>query len=604
MLDAVRSVCGTWTRRWILLFVLVACFLGAGSVGAEEPLAVDDIMWQDPPYTAPDFGYEYPLNIDRLWKKALEYPDSELRRTAADTIVIAQRRGVPGLTELTSNLVEILKSENQESSVRRAAAHALVVMDVSTQAQLLAQVAETDGLDVARFVEPALAKWKYVPIQKTWLERLKEPAIRPLWLMLAIRCVADTQAQAAREPLLKIAHDRRTAPTVRLAAAQSLAAIFANGLVADAKQRLAADSMPSTTDRLIGVTLISRHSDAEAITVLKELAVDAEPSVAAMALGRLLAIDPALVFDLAPQAIKSADVNVRRAGAEALIVKADQESIRQMTLLLSDPNPTLRGRVANAFASLAGKAELRDTVTEETERTLAGENWRGLEKSVLLAVRLERKNTANRMIELLSHSRPEVAVTAAWALRRFQLPETLAKMLVHAQLQYDRIVKMEIQSHESFLIDGQHSQLFQAFGQLRYKEAEPLMRKFVPKNFAFGMESRAAAIWSLGYLYEDKAPEDLISQFVDRLSDVASMMPEVTPVRAACGAGLGRMNAKSALAVLNNFAASDGVLSLVGQNCWWSLEKMTDQKRPPMSKVLQHITGWFLMPLDDDVKAK
>jgi HEAT repeat protein len=581
--------------RWLML---VVCLAYCGVVRADEPLAVDDIMWKDPPYTSPVQRYDFPPNITSLWKKALERPDSELRRSAADTVVIAQRKGVPGLEELTNNLLEILKATDQQSSVRRAAAHALVLMDASAHAQLLAQAAEQDGLDVAQFVEPALAKWKYAPIEKVWLQRLEDPVVRPMWLLLAIRCLAERKESAARQPLLKLVHDRRAVSTIRLAAAQSLAAICTDGLVADAKQHTADPVLENSLERLLGTTLISRHSDPDAISLLKQMAVDKEPPVAAIALRQLFAIDPALVYDLAPQAIKSTDVNVRRQGVEAFVVKADEASVRQLASLLNDLNPSLRARVAESLLTLAAKPELRPVVIAETERTLTTEGWRGLEKAILLAVRLERKNNADRMLELLKHPRDEVAVSAAWALRRFQLPETLAKMLEHAQYQYDRITKRQILGHESPLIDGQHSQLFQAFGQLRYKEAEPLMRKFVPKNFSLGMQARSAAIWALGYLHENNAPEDLANQLVDRLSDIASMMPEVTPVRAACGVSLGRMKAKTKIDVVRQFADGDGVGSLVGQSCWWALEQMTDEKRPPIPELRQRILGWFLQPLE------
>lgn len=553
-------------------------------------------MWQDPPYTPPTFKYDFPPAMLRLWAMAMQRDDSELRRSAADTVAVAQKRGMAGLEDLTGQLVEILKSKEQDSAVRRAAAHALVTINARAHAQLLAETANEDGLEVAQFVEPALAKWKYSPIQKTWFERIENPATRQLWRLLAIRCLAESKEVAARQPLLKLVHDRRELPSVRLAAAQALAGIFSNGLVVEAKQHLSAATKADASERLLAVTLILTHSDADAIALLKQLASDEEPAVAAAALDRLFAIDPALTFDLAPQAIKNSDVNVRRRGAEALLVKADETSIRQLAPLLSDTNPSIRSRIANSFAELAAKSQLRSTIIEEAERTLTQDSWRGLEQAILLTVYLERKNTANRMLELLNHPRIEVAVAAAWALRRFAVPETLPKMLQHAQRQHDRLANKQNEGHELSLIVAQNSQLFQAFGQLRYKEAEPLMRQFIPRKFWLGDEARAAACWALGYLYEGQIDEDLAKQFAERLSDTTSIVVEVYPVRCTCAVSLGRMNARSGLPALQRFSVDEGVTTRLGQLCFWSIEKITGEKRPPMPELTRRVKGWFLEP--------
>ena len=584
-------------RRMIFLSSwILALVASATNVWGDDELVIDDIMWQDPPYEVPTLKFDSPPELIGLWTKALQRPDSELRRSAADTIAIAHRSGILDVAGIIEHLVAVLQASDQEVSVRRAAAHALVVMDVRAQAPLLAQVAVKDGLEVAEFVEPALAKWNYLPIREVWLRRLEDRALRPLWLLLAIRCLAVTKESAAQQPLLQLVHDRRGATNIRLAAAQTLAVISSDGLIADARQHTSDKSAGKAIERLLGMTLISGHSSQDAIALIQELAADAEPSVATAALTRLLDINPALTFDLAPTAVTNPDVNVRRHGAQALVSKADETSIRQLTRLLSDPNPKLRRWVAKSFLDLAARPELRNTVIAETERALTSDDWRGLEQAILLAVHLEQKNYANRMLELLQHSRPEVAVTAAWALRRFQLPETLTEMLNHAQRQYDRIRNKDTAPHVSQLIDGQHSQLFQAFGQLRFTDAEPLMRKFVPKNFSLGNESRAAACWALGYLHENRATPDLTQQFVGRLSDVESMMPEVEPVRRTCGVSLGRMKSTSALPVVRNFAASDGITSAVGQSCWWAIEQLSDDKRPPMPAITHRILSWFLQP--------
>jgi HEAT repeat protein len=93
---------------------------------------------------------------------------------------------------------------------------------------------------------------------------------------------------------------------------------------------------------VLGVYLLSAHRDEAALSQLAELATDSEPAVAGAALRRLFEVDPKLVFPLAVQALQSSDVNVRRVGAKALVVRSDVAAIDSLAPLLKDPNPSLR----------------------------------------------------------------------------------------------------------------------------------------------------------------------------------------------------------------------------------------------------------------------
>jgi hypothetical protein len=126
-------------------------------------------------------------------------------------------------------------------------------------------------------------------------------------------------------------------------------------------------------------------------------------------------------------------------------------------------------------------------------------------------------------------------------------------------------------------------------------EADELLRKYVPKDSSLG-ESRIAACWSLGKIHEGHEVTDLIAQFEDRLSDVASMPPEIGPVRFMCAVGLGRMNAKSSIDLLRQFAAYG---DYVGMACYWSLERLTGEKAPVQEPSTRMMLGWFLQPVTD-----
>jgi HEAT repeat protein len=577
---------------------VVTCLL-AGSAGwAAEPLKIDSPMWRDPACQLPEFKTVIPQELVRPWKRALEFHDAELRRMAADTLVTARQRGMEGLEGLRGRLAELAGDQEAGPVVRRAAARALVALDSREHAELLARVAAAEGPEVAQLVEPALARWGYGGLASEWLKRLEDHSVPQVSWRLALDCLVIREERAAAEPLLKFVHDDRTPITLRLAAAKAVAALEQDGLVDDAR-RLASDkSTAAAPRRTLGVTLLRRHRDAESVTLLRELATDADPAVAAAAFERLLEIDPKHTYDLAAAALGNADVKVRSAAARALVAQGEASSVRQVSVLLADRNPTLRVWVRQSLVELAQRPELRRVVIEEMERSLDTHPWQGLEQAMMLAVSLEHAAIAGRLVEYMPHPRPEVALAACFALRKFRVPELLPPMLEHATKQQQRRLDGGGQSYETVMMDDQLIQLAQAFGEMRYEPADRLLRKFVPKVVPYGIHARAAACWALGYLHEGKAPADLVGQFQERLSDVASEMPEADEVRRMCAASMGRMRAESALPVLRRFCDGEGQFTDVGQSCWWSIELMTDEKRPPFIVYSRNLLGWFMQPTD------
>ena len=75
----------------------------------------------------------------------------------------------------------------------------------------------------------------------------------------------------------------------------------------------------------------------------------------------------------------------------------------------------------------------------------------------------------------------------------------------------------------------QTAHLLELFGKTKYREAEPLLRRYIPKEQKMGTFSRTAAIWSLGYLHEGVPDEALARLLVERLNDIQSSSPRVRP---------------------------------------------------------------------------
>jgi HEAT repeat protein len=237
---------------------------------------------------------------------------------------------------------------------------------------------------------------------------------------------------------------------------------------------------------------------------------------------------------------------------------------------------------------------LRDVVIQTTTDVLAGDAWRGLEQAIIVLATLDHEPVAPRLVELLTHARPEVLVVAAWGLRKLAVAETLPAMFAQAERQVKLVVDETYELPYLSSIDSQLSHMFQTFGALGYREAELLMRKFIPKTYLYGGATRTAAVWAIGKLNEGTLDEELAKLLDARLSDIASTLPELDPVRRMSAIGLGRMKAESHLDTLRKFAiASQGI---PGQACAWSIELMTGEVVPFSLDRVSSTADWFLVP--------
>ena len=185
--------------------------------------------------------------------------------------------------------------------------------------------------------------------------------------------------------------------------------------------------------------------------------------------------------------------------------------------------------------------------------------YRGVEQALLLLGALDHKNVAGVAVELLEHDHPRVLVTAAWALRVLQVKETLPSMLDRAI----RVSHVFLGGRSKRATMGgavgmdQVAHLFDAFGQMKYREAEDLLRKYIPKNLDIGENSRPAAITAIGKLYQDDPDPELVGQLVARLHDWESDPAEINLVCSMSAIALGRMNAESAMKDLEKYFQGD-----------------------------------------------
>jgi HEAT repeat protein len=555
----------------------------------------------------------FPKGLGPLWLEALRRPEADQQCQAALTIALAHRYGIKGLESAVAPLLEVLERQDQHPSVRLAAARALIELDAREAADRLFPLAESGERDLRDLIEPALAHWDYQAVRAVWLERLASrrlPAGQASdGFLLAVQGLGVVREEKAVGPLRDLVFSHEVSSPVRLEAARALGTIRRAGSEKEARQLLANLSpFPSPTgggarggvldDRLAAASLLRHHQGDEAIRLLQELATDAEPAVAVVALARLVEIDPKLVVPALGRLLASYDAKVRSYAIEVLFRQPSAEHIRLLAGRLNDPHPNLRVKARKSLRELAAKAEFHEPVIEQGMKIAAGADWRGQEQAAILLTQLDHKPAAGRFVELLDCDRPEVMVTVAWGLRRLAVAETLPGALKHFQIVYRREVNHEVvpgrRPVSRNVVDQQLCQLAQFFGLSRYRPADAVLRKMIPRPanpqapVPVGQETRAASIWALGLIYEGQPIRHLVQAFEGRVRDIGGFMipPEDYRVRSMSAIALGRLKAKDALETLRSFYArkATGWISL-NDACGWAIQQLTGEIMPPPDPV-------------------
>jgi HEAT repeat protein len=582
------------------LSLAVAALVADASARGDE--ALDSVMYQDPALPVARVVPKLPARLPDLWLEALGRPEAEFKCQAAQAIARAHERGLPGMAAAAGTLAHELDRPDQHPTVRLALARALVTLDASDAAATLSRAAVRDP-ELQDLVDPALAKWGYRPARSGWVERLNGPPFGR-GTVLAIRALGTVRDETAGPRLRELAVTRSTPAAIRIEAARTLAVIRPAGSEADART-LSADVSPrGLTDRLVAATLLRHHRGDEAVKLLQTLGRDAEGAVAAVALARLIELDPDLVLPLLDSVLASPDATVRGQGVEVLAVRPTDAHMRLLGDRLADLVPAVRARARIALRTLGGRAEWKEAVLKEAGRVLAGRDWRGLEQAAILSAELGHRPATTRLVQLLGHDRPEVFVVAAWGLRKLAVPDVAPAVLTYLEDQYRQLTDASSPARRRSAggaLDRQLSHLAQFLGQLRHRPAGGVFRRMAlkvdQKTNPAGPEARAAAVWALGLLHEGNPVPELATVLVGRLTAVRPGDLEDDRVRRMAAVTLGRMKAAEALAPLREFYRS-GVptLSPVNRACGWAIEQITGEKAAPPGVIDVVERDWFLAP--------
>jgi HEAT repeat protein len=617
------------------------CFLVVTSAAAAKEDVIDSLIFHDPELPKPKIMRVFPKNLEAPWLVALGRPEADFQCQAALTITLAHKDGVSGLEVAVEPLLNVLEHTDHRFA-RLAAARALVELDARQVARQLFEQAKGGDQRMRDIIEPALARWDYRPAREVWLGRLRRPDTTHADLLLAIGCLEQVREVEATSGLAEIVHSVEASWPTRLKAAHALGVIKTAGSEADARRLLTSgagrrtefipfgsanernefrsanpSSSAAANRRLASAWLLRHHSGDDAVHLLQDLAGDAEPAVASIALERLLEIDSKLVpLTALESALASSDAKVRSLGIEVLFKEATAERVSLLADKLNDEHPDVRIKARRLLYDLArsktegGKGKWREAVIQQGMRVLAGEDWRGLEQASIFLVQLDHKPAATRLVQLLTFQRPEVLVAAGWGLRRLAVPETLPAAARQFQVVYELTQdRRKGAVNESLPVadwdpqlaqfiaawDPQLSQLAQFIGQSRYRSAESILRAQVPRHRkptdapVIGQESRAACIWALGLFYEGKTEPKLAREFEERLNDAPRMMdPGDFPlVREMCAVALGRMKSRESLNSLRRWhAPTVPAIERLSPSCGWAIREITGEPLPQPTTVI------------------
>jgi HEAT repeat protein len=579
-------------HRWFQFFALgvVATLAAIGSPSYAE-IRTEFVMDSSPELNVPQPVQNFSPALKSLWLAALDRPEADMQRMAAETIARAHKFGVPELSEAVPRLVALLLASNSHPATRFAAARALIELDSRDSSDKLFDASQKYEADLRQLVEPALAKWNFSPAISAWKQRLENPQARFRDLILAIRGLAQNRDASATNTLLEIAHDETRSIDLRLEAATAAGQCATAGLESDAARLAHRNGRQQSVYSLCACRLLARHDSDEAKTLLTELTEHQDSVVAASALNQLLEIDSTLVLPLAKRAINHPDPRVRRAGAAAYLQHPTAERITFVSHLLADPHPDVRREVCEKLFHLSDQSVIAEVIRTIVVEQMAQDTWQGQEQAALLAGMLELKPAAGRLVELLESPRAEVGIASAWALRKVAVPETSAAIIDKFKRQSVRRTQVSDPK-----IDEQVAHLCEALGVLKADDAVPDLVRYIPKNPLMGESSRCAAIWALGQIKEGKRDEALENAFNNRIRDFSDVDPELDSVKEKSAIALARMKAVDLAPEIRSIAEAYKFGPRLSVALRWAVKELTGEEMPAADPQYLPTGSWFLEP--------
>lgn len=543
-----------------------------------------------------------------LWIQAIEHGERSILCDAASAFAKAKREGFEGIPENAgpAMLSAFQKTDNHLS--REALAAALIEFDDRSASDVLKLAVNQGDYRFDHLVEPALARWQVTEVLERNRQRLSGTNTLTVWKKHAIEVVSAGSDAGAVDALLEIVFNEQERSDLRLLAARGLGQINSDNLI-DAVQKLIGEgSQHELLVELMAIEMLNHDPQRNELEILKRLAASKEPTVQAAVLELIQKMGATEVLTVVQELGLGADhphAGLRETVLTSLYAIGDRAAVDQLATFLGDPVRANRELATDALFALAKHdAELRSGVAEHVGISLESGVWEVLEQSCLLAAGLEMGDTVGRMQELLNHHRPEVGRAAAYAMKVFANPDYLAAALHHFEtaIEQDFDTRDERQRRALSLTCEQAQHLAEFMGTLRFRSADPVLQKLIPKvspgySAKSDPQTRAVAIWAVGQIRMGESDEQLVKALIARVNDDGGPMPEQEKVREACAYALGWMKADLALPALRPRASRGTYLRCPPSASAWAVSYLTGEEIPLEGPFTYEIpAGWFLEP--------
>ncbi|MDA1160038.1 MAG: HEAT repeat domain-containing protein [Planctomycetota bacterium] len=571
----------------------------------DNEIVEPQLLWRhDPELRMPARVRRVPASFLQLWTEALAGPEYELRRDVAMNITRAHSEGYLDGSTTADALANALKDASSPRSVIVEISRALIALDARSSSAKFKELLDAGpGMQFEMIVEPSLARWGDADMFLVWKQRLTAGDVPRYRRLLAIRSIenlprtmtTDEELHAELASLVSNGRDNG----ISLEAARVLGQVQLSGLELLAEQLLFSTGSASQTEVLAGVYLLLHHESELSEKLFRQTLTASlddlrKAPIVRLVWRRLLERNVAELSAIVPKAIGHSDPEVRRVAIDTLVQFPSEEQIVLLGNVLDDEHPEIRRAARHALLTLSEDNSLKPVAIEAGLAAIARSSWREQEQAIVLLAILNQTQTADRLLELMDSPRPEVAIAAAWGLRKLNVAGKLERLLAIAEAMDSQVADGQDLRLDQLIV---LAHVFEALGRGKYKPAIPLLKRWIPKaaprvNYDV---PRSSAIWSLGWLVKDSKDVALARQLKDRFVDVQSPIPESTAARIAAGVALGRIGAVEFAPELKTFAElGNGEPDLAAA---WAGERLTGEKFPRPKPEIDEGAPWSVVPL-------
>ena len=537
-----------------------------------DPIEVE-FLWQSQPKLNFDWRLApIQINVD-ITPAQLNSDVVRERMQAVQHILRAPKSPQLKRAVVLKALLERLNAGEAHPVVRTEMIAAACELDDGKNAEQLWKLAKGNR-EAELAVERACIEWHLAfPIEQ-WRRTLARPAANELDLLIAIDGIGSAGSNSDVELLEKLVLDGARTSSVRLQSARAIGKIAQSNQMPLAKKLRASSAL---NPELLATEVLFRTEVPAATEFVQDIALHGAPLAQRRAYQWLCERDAMTAQRLVNDFLNHADSEVRLLALHQILLADNDQTLPALFKGISDVNPKVRLAAREKILVCCNRGEDRlKTSSELLAKAMESNDWQTLEQAIRLAVELKQNSYDARLLSLIENTRPEISVTACWALRHLaESDATLAGMLEYVKKITEMLANSSEEIREIHLRRAAH--LMEGFGKSKYEPAKETLLRYVPKNSSMGLITRMTAIWSCGKLWENSDNQELVEALHGRIADTTSMFPEPMSLRFAATLALGWIADPSSREPL--IRCDERKPYAIGFATEWALQRIEERER-------------------------